>query len=317
MKSAMKGCEFKSDIRIKNERKTNLRGFLFALPWIIGFLCFSVYPLVTSLYYSFTEFNPIKAPTWVGLNNFKDIFSDPRVWKSLSNTMFMAFIGTPINLAMALTLASLVKPNYKGRTAVRTLFFLPAVIPMVAATMVWIWMFDPTYGYIKLVLGWFGIESPSWLLDPKYTKWALVMMGTWCVGTTMLTCLSSLNNVSNDLYESAQIDGAGRIRQFFHITLPGISNVLVYQAILGLINAFQYFTQVYVITSASAGMKGTEASGGPGNSILMYPLYIYHNAFYYFKMGKASAMAWLLFIIVALMTFIMVKVSKRLAENQG
>ena len=304
-----------SQQRILNQRMNNLRGFLFALPWIIGFLCFSVYPLISSLYYSFTEFNPIKPPEWVGLANFADIFSDPRVWKSFKNTMFMAFIGAPINLAMALLLALLVKPGYFGRTAVRTIFFLPAVIPMVAATMVWIWMFDPTYGYIKLALGWFGIDSPAWLIDAKYTKWALVMMGTWCVGTTMLTCLSSLNNVSDDLYEAAEIDGAGRIRQFFCITVPGIANVLVYQLILGLINAFQYFTQVYVITSASAGMKGTEASGGPENSILMYPLYIYHNAFYYFKMGKASAMAWLLFIVVAIMTVIMVKLSNKIAEN--
>lgn len=306
-----------NDLQKRNLRKTNLRGFMFAAPWIVGFLCFSVYPLITSLYYSFTEFNPIKDPIWVGLANYLEVFKDPRVWKSFRNTLFIAFVGTPINLAVALTLASLVKPKYKGRTVVRTVFFLPAVIPMIAATMVWIWMFDPTYGYIKLVLGVFGIESPSWLLDPAYTKWALIMMGSWCVGTTMLTCLSALNNVSDDYYEAASIDGAGKILQFFHITLPGIANVLVYQGILSLINAFQYFTQVYVITSASAGMKGGDPSGGPGNSILMYPLYIYHNAFYYFKMGKATAMSWLLFILVALLTVVMVKISKKIeTDNQ-
>ena len=292
-------------------------GLLFALPWIIGFLAFSVYPLLCSLYYSFTEFNAVTAPKWVGLDNFKDIFSDPLVGKSLLNTLFMAFVSTPINLFVALLLASIVARKFRGRGVVRTAFFLPSVIPMVAATMVWIWMFDPTYGYINNVLSWFGISGPAWLLDAHYTKWALVLMGTWNTGTTMLVCMAALQEVPPSYYESADIDGAGPIRKFLQITIPCIAHVLVYQAILCIINAFQYFQQVYIIVTANAGVKGGSAAGGPENSILMYPLYIFHNAFTYLKMGKASAMAWLLFIVVAVLTVIMTKVTKKVTENAG
>ncbi len=229
----------------------------------------------------------------------------------------MAFFSTPVNLFVALLLALIVTKNFKGRSVVRTVFFLPSIIPMVAATMVWIWMFDPTYGYINNVLGFFGIEGPAWLIDAHYTKWALVLMGTRNVGTTMLVCMAALQEVPNSYYESAEIDGAGPIRRFFSITIPCISHVIVYQAILCIINAFQYFQQVYIIVTANAGVKGGSAAGGPENSILMYPLYIFHNAFTYLKMGKASAMAWLLFIIVALLSIVMIKATKKTTSNAG
>ena len=299
------------------EKKEFKYGLLFAAPWIFGFLAFSVYPLVSSLYYSFTIFNAVTAPKWVGLKNFEDVFSDPLVWKSLLNTLFISFVSTPINLAVALLLACIVTKNFRGKGAVRTAFFLPSVIPMVAATMVWIWMFDPTYGYINNVLGWFGINGPAWLLDAKYTKWALVLMGTWNTGTIMLVCMAALQSVPKSYYESAEIDGAGSVKRFFYITLPCVAHVFVYQAILSIINSFQYFQQVYIIVTANAGVKGGSAAGGPENSILMYPLYIFHNAFTYLKMGKASAMAWILFIIVAILTVIMTKVTKKVTEDAG
>lgn len=299
------------------DMKSNLNGLLFALPWIIGFICFSVYPLITSLYYSFTDFNPVTDPVWVGIDNFVSVFKDPLTFRSLRNTLFMAFVSTPINLLVALLLAVVASWNFKGRGVVRTVFFLPSVIPMVAATMVWIWMFDPTYGFINNALGIFGINGPSWLIDPRYTKWALVLMGSWGTGTTMLICLSALQGVSRSYYESAEIDGANAFVKFTRITLPSIAHVLVYQAILNFINAFQYFTQVYVITSATAGGGTSGASGGPANSILMYPLYLFHNAFIYFEMGKASAMAWLLFIIVFILAMVMTRVSKRVTEDAG
>jgi len=303
--------------KMKQQQRDFINGLLFSSPWIIGFLAFSVYPLVSSLYYSFTQFNAVTTPQWVGLENFIDIFGDPLVWKSLGNTLFMAFVSTPINLLVALLLASIVSSNFRGKGVVRTAFFIPSVIPMVAATMVWIWMFDPTYGYINNVLSWFGINGPSWLMDAKYTKWALVLMGTWNTGTTMLVCMASLQDVPKSYYESAEIDGAGKIAKFIHITIPCIAHVLVYQAILNIINSFQYFQQVYIIVTANAGIKGGGAAGGPENSILMYPLYVFHNAFTYLKMGKASAMAWLLFIIVAILTVIMTKVTKKATEDAG
>ncbi len=291
-------------------------GFLFALPWIIGFLLLSLYPLIMSLYYSFTEFNFISNPEWVGLDNYKDLFGDRRFYKSLSNTCFYAFVATPILLVVALLLALIANKKFKLKGVARTVFFLPSVIPMVAATMVWIWMFDPTYGYINNFLSLFGIEGPAWLINPKTTKWALVLMGSWCTGTTMLVCLAALQDVPNSYYESADLDGANAFQKFIHITIPSVAHVLVYQAILNLINAFQYFTQVYVITTASGG-NTSGASGGPENSILMYPLYLFHNAFVYQKMGKASAMAWILMVIVGLLTIVMVKLSKKATSNAG
>lgn len=177
------------------QKRNERNGFLFALPWIIGFIGFSVYPLIASLYYSFTEFNPVMAPKWVGVENYRNVFDDPLVVKALSNTLFMVLVSTPVNLIAALLLAMVVTRNFKGRGLTRTIFFLPSVIPMVAATMVWIWMFDPTYGYINHFLSLFGMEGPSWLMDPRFTKWALLLMGTWSTGTTMLVCMNALQDV--------------------------------------------------------------------------------------------------------------------------
>ena len=291
-------------------------GILFALPWIAGFLLFSIYPLAMSLYYSFTEFNPIVEPKWVVLENYISLFNDARFFKSLRNTCFYAFVATPVNLLVALILASIVSKRFRGRGIVRTIFFLPSVIPMVAATMVWIWMFDPTYGFINNFLKIFRINGPAWLINPDTTMWALIMMGTWCTGTTMLVCLAAIQDVPRSYYESAELDGANGVQRFFYITLPCVAHVLVYQAILNLINAFQYFTQVYVITTAAGG-NTSGASGGPENSILMYPLYLFHNAFIYQKMGKASAMAWILLLIVGILTIIMVKASDKAVANAG
>lgn len=291
-------------------------GFLFALPWIVGFLFLSLYPLIMSSYYSLTVFNPVTPARWVGFENYRELFADRRFYKSLGNTCFYAFVSTPIFLSVAILLALVVNNKFKAQGIVRTVFFMPSIIPMVAATMVWIWMFDPTYGYINNFLALFGIEGPAWLINPKTTMWSLIMMGMWGTGTTMLICLAALQDVPRSYYESANLDGANGIQKFIFITLPSIMHVVAYQAILNLINAFQYFTQVYIITTASGG-NSAEASGGPANSILMYPLYLFHNAFVYMKMGKASAMAWILLVIIGLLTIIMIKISSKAISDAG
>lgn len=299
------------------EKRSFRNGLLFALPWIIGFLAFSIYPLCASFFYSFTKFNAITDPKWVGWSNYQQVFSDPLVWKALRNTLFMAFLSMPINLFVALMLASVVVKNFRGRSVVRTIYFLPSIIPMVAATMVWIWMFDPTYGYINRVLSLLGMTGPNWLVDARYAKWALLIMGSWTTGTTMLVCMAALQDVPASYYESASLDGANAVQKFVYITIPCIAHVLVYQAILSFINSFQYFQQVYVIVTANGGAKMGASLGGPQNSIMMYPLYIFHTAFTYLKMGKACAMAWILFVIVALLTVVLTRISKRVNENAG
>lgn len=303
--------------KMTRRSRNNINGFLFALPWIIGFLCFSAYPLICSLYYSCTSFSPVTQPVWIGLKNYINVFHDPIVRKSLKNTLFMSFISTPVNLLCALSLGMICAKQFKAKGVVRTIFFLPSVIPMVAGTMVWIWMFDPTYGIINSLLSKFGIKGPSWLLDPMTTKWSLVMMGVWHVGTAMLVIINAIQEVSSSYYEAAKIDGANAWQSFTRITVPGIAHVIVYQAILNLLNSFQYFQQVYIIIRASSGNAIGLASGGPANSILMYPLYIFQNAFTYMDMGKASAMAWLLFIVVAIMTVFMTKATKKATEDMG
>lgn len=290
--------------------RLDLVGFLFALPWILGFLAFNVYPLAASFFYGFTDVNPVRDPRWVGLDNYRNIFSDPLFYRSLGNTLFYTVVSSALNLLMAFSLAMTLRRDFKGISFFRSVFFLPSIIPMVAATMIWIWMLDPQYGLVDRVLGALGLYRPNWLIDARYTKWSLVLIGLWGTGTTMLIFLAGLKDIPASFYEAAEIDGAGPLVQLLKITLPSMAHVIVYQLILAFINGFQYFTQVYIITTAAGG-SSSQASGGPENSILMYPLYLFHNAFVYLRMGKASAMAWILFAVVAAMTAVMVRATRK------
>jgi len=292
----------------KKVAKTNLTGFLFASPWIIGFLLFSLYPIIKSLYYSFTDFNVFMPPKWVGLANYKELFSDDLFYKSLKNTLFMTLIGTPINLIVGLINAMLLNVKVKGMPIFRTLFFIPSIVPVVASSMLWTWLFNPSCGLINKALGKIGLYQPNWLADPRYTKPALIIMGIWGTGSIMIIFLAALQDIPAQLYEAADIDGAGPWDKFIHVTLPGLAPIMLYQIILSVINNFQYFTQAYVMTGAGSGQY-SGVIGGPENSMLFYALYLYHNGFNYLKMGKASAMAWILFIIVAIVTWILIKTS--------
>lgn len=283
-------------------------GILFSLPWIIGFLIFGLYPLVISLYYSFCKFNIFTPPTWCGLDNFKDLFTDPKFYKSLWNTFYMVILATPITLAASILLANLLNQKIKGLPIFRTIFYLPSIVPTVAGSLLWLWILNPKSGFINMILGWLGITGPNWLADPNYTKPSLILMSIWGIGGMMIIFLASLQDVPKSLYEAAEIDGANCVQSFFKITLPSISPVIFFQLIMSIISYFQYFTQAYMLVSASSGGSSLNgSSGGPENSLLFYALYLYHNAFGYFKMGKASAMAWILFIIVLIVTFVIFK----------
>ena len=298
----------------RREAKANRDGFLFSLPWLIGFLLFSLYPIVMSAYYSFTDFSAIKDPVWVGLKNYQDLLKDKLFWQSLQNTILYVVISVPVTILVSLLLAALLKVVRVGKAFFRSVFFLPSICPVVASTMIWLLILDSISGYLNRFLNLFGLPSVNWLGNPAWTKPALVIMTCWGVGSTVVILLAAMGDVSHELYEAASIDGAGTWKQFIHITLPGISHVLVYQVILAVINGFQYFTQVYILCSAQSGNLSAGVGAGKKNSLLMYPLYLFQNAFGRLKMGSASAMAWILFVIVLILTLILLKGSDKYVD---
>ena len=294
------------------QRRDEVAGWLFAAPWIIGFLIFSLYPIVISIYYSLTEFNIFQSPKWVGLQNFINLFHDDKFYKSLGNTFYMVIIATPIGLVVALLLAVLLNQKMVGRPIFRTVFYLPSIVPAVASSLLWVWILNPQYGLINSALKAVGLYQPNWLVDPNFTKPSLILMGTWGSGQTMIIFLAALQDVPRYLYEAAEIDGAGPFTKFFKITLPSITPVIFFQLIMSIITYFQYFTQAYILIGGGNGGSGLNGiSGGPENSMLFYSLSLWHNAFGYFKMGYASAMAWILFIIIMVVTAIIFKTQNR------
>lgn len=303
------------------KRKRTLTGLLFASPWIIGFLVFSLYPILASLYYSFTTFNLFKAPVWVGLENYVQLFAhDPRFWQSLWNTLYMTVIGTPVFLIVALCTALLLNMKVGGKSFYRTLFYLPTVMPMVATSLLWLWILNTQSGLLNSLLKSIGLPAPNWFGDAAFTKPSLIFIGMWATGNIMIFFLASLQEIPVSLYESAEINGAGAFRKFFRITLPQITPIILYQMIVNIIYNFQYFTQAYIILNGS-GSSGTSSMipgyGGPLNSMLFYALYLYQRGFVFFKMGEASAMAWFLFVIVAVVTVAIFKTSRRWVNYGG
>lgn len=267
-----------------------------------------------SAYYSFTDFSAIKDPVWVGLKNYQDLLKDKLFWQSLQNTILYVVISVPVTILVSLLLAALLKVVRVGKAFFRSVFFLPSIFPVVASTMIWLLILDSISGYLNRFLNLFGLPSVNWLGNPAWTKPALVIMTCWGVGSTVVILLTAMGDVSHELYEAASIDGAGTWKQFIHITLPGISHVLVYQVILAVINGFQYFTQVYILCSAQSGNLSAGVGAGKKNSLLMYPLYLFQNAFGRLKMGSASAMAWILFVIVLILTLILLKGSDKYVD---
>lgn len=303
------------------KRRSNITGLLFASPWIIGFLVFSLYPIAASLYYSFTSLKLTKAPVWVGLTNYIQLFAhDPKFWQSLYNTLYMTVIGTPVFLVVALATAMLLNMKVGGKSLYRTMFYLPTVMPIVATSMLWMWILNTQSGLLNTLLRDIGIKGPNWFGNAAYTKPSLIFIGMWATGNIMIFFLAALQEIPVSLYESAEIDGAGAVRKFFRITLPQITPILLYQLIVNVIYNFQYFTQAYVILNGS-GSSGNSSYiagyGGPQNSMLFYALYLYHRGFIFFKMGEASAMAWILFIIVAAVTVLIFRSSKKWVNYGG
>ncbi len=289
-------------------RRATISGLLFASPWIIGVCVFIAYPIVASLYYSFCDFDAIRSPHWVGLANYRTMFyEDELFWKSLWNTLYMVAVGLPIGLVASLIIALLLNQKLPGMAFYRTLYYLPSITPIVATSILWLWLLNPQMGLINIVLQHLGIHNaPSWLQDPIWSKPALILMGLWGVGGGMVIYLAALQDVPESLHEAAQLDGATGLQRFRHITIPMLSPVILFNLVMGLIGSFQYFTQAYVMTS-----------GGPLDSTNFYALHLFNRAFLDFRMGYASAMAWVLFIVTLVCTAVVLKSSARWVYYEG
>jgi multiple sugar transport system permease protein len=273
------------------EKRTLGMGLLFASPWVLGFLVFTLYPLIMSIYYSFTSFNVVQPAVWVGLNNYRELFfEDPVFWKALYNTLYFTVFSVPLCLAAGLGIAMLLNQKLPGQSVFRTVFFLPSIVPIVASSVLWLWVLNPESGLVNsLLMQWFGIQGPGWLASPEWSKPSLILMSVWGIGGAMVIFLAGLADVPPSLYEVAELDGAGAWAKFRHVTLPMLTPTILFNLVMDLIFSFQYFTQVYVMTGGK---------GSPVDSTMFYALYLYRNSFYYLRMGYASAMAWMLFVVI-------------------
>lgn len=286
--------------------REHLDGYLFILPWLIGFFVFVAGPMVASFLISFMHWEMVTPARWAGLAQYDRLFNDNRFYLSLYNTAYYVFIGVPLHLLLALLAAMAMNLNLRGIRIYRTLYFIPSITPVVASSLLWLWIFNPEFGLANSMLNWLGLPSLYWLQDPKLAKPAFIIMSFWTIGGQMVILLAGLKGIPPALYEAAQIDGAGNWASFWHITLPMLSPAIFFNMILAIIAAFQVFTQSYIITG-----------GGPENATLFYVLYLYRMAFENFRMGYASAMAWVLFVIILLFTYMQFRLSDRWVFYEG
>jgi len=288
-------------------RRQALTGLAFAAPFIVGFIVFFAYPVAASGFYSFTDFNLFQAPDFVGLDNYTRMATDERFWIALTNTLLLTITGVPLSIIIAIAGAHLLNLPVRGQPLFRALVYLPSIVPVVVGGYLWRWLLNTEYGFINYFLGLIGIDGPGWLVEPEWTKPAIVIMSLWTVGGTMIIYLAALKDVPRDLYEAAALDGAGWWSRFVHITWPTISPVTLFQVIVNVIAFLQIFTQPYLL----AQTRLNNAGSGPGQSMLTYAMYLFQNAFSFLKMGYASAMAWVLFLITLVITLVILLSSRK------
>ena len=282
-------------------RREAVVAYGFIAPWLVGFLVFMAGPILASLVLAFCEYDALHPVRFAGLDNFAALPSDRLFWKSLVNTLWMVG-AVPLGMAVGLGVALLLNMNVGGQKFYRTIYYLPAIVPIVAASVLWIWLLQPQFGMINALLRFVGIPGPQWLQDPAWAKPALILMGLWSAGAGMIIWLAGLKGIPRELYEAAEIDGAGRLSRFRHITLPMLSPYIFFNLVMGTIGAFQVFTNAYIMT---------DGLGGPVDATLFYVFAIFNHAFRYFKMGYASAMAWILFLIILALTMINWRLRKK------
>ena len=310
------------------KHRQTFAGWLFCSPWFIGFLLLFLWPFAASLYWSLCSFDLVNPPQWVGLKNYSRLVSevgtDRGFGLALTNTLYYSLFAVPLSVASGVLLAVLLSAKVRGQAVYRTLVFLPSVIPVVAASVLWLWLLDPGDGMINHLFSWIGLGHQNWLNQSRsalsgesvavLTDWAsgqplklfgskdaLVLMTVWGVGNFVVIYLAAISDIPNSLYEAAEIDGANALRKFFHVTLPMLSPVIFFNLVMGLIRSVQTFTSVYVLS---------EGTGEPGGSLMMLSMQLFLSAFSDFEMGYASAMAWILFVILVVITLLLFRTSR-------
>jgi multiple sugar transport system permease protein len=288
-------------------RREALWGYIFVSPWIVGFIVFTLGPMVASLVLSLARYNIVDAPVFIGLDNYLKLFTaDPKFWHSLGVTVTYAVFAVPLNLVFGFALAFLLNQKVPWVAFWRTMFYMPSVTSGVAVALLWGMIFNPRFGILNWALGLAGIDGPGWLASPDWALPALILMSLWSVGGGMIIYLAGLQGIPTALYEAARIDGASAWRELIHITIPLMTPVIFYNLVIGIIGTFQYFTEAYVLTR-----------GGPAESTMFYNLYLYNNAFSYLDMGYASALAWVLFMIVLALTILVFRSSAAWVYYEG
>ena len=284
-------------------------GLAFAAPAIVGLLWFTAFPVISSLYYSFCNYRVLKPPVFIGAGNYRRLFEDPLFFTSLWNTAYYAAFAVPLGIVLALALAMLLNTGVRGLAIYRTCFYVPSVVPIVASAVLWIWLLSPQEGAVNDLLRMVGVkEGPGWFQSPEWSKPAIILWSLWNVGGGMVIFLAGLQDVPKELHEAAALDGARPLAQFRNVTLPFISPQILFNLVMGLIGAFQFFTPAYVMTNGS---------GGPVDSTTFYSLYLFNVAFSDFKMGYACAMAWVLLLVVLSATTLVLRSSARLVYYGG
>lgn len=283
---------------MKLSQKEAIEGYLFLLPWMVGFAVWIAGPMITSLILSFCKYEVVTPAKFVGFGNYQKLIHNRLFWQSLKITAYYTFGAIPLQLCFGLVFALLLNQKIKALGVFRTIYYMPAVISGVAAAILWVWVFNPDFGIINIILMRFGIKGPGWLTSTTWVIPSFIIMSVWRSGRYMLLYLGGLQNIPTPLYEAAEVDGANTWEKFWKITLPMLTPVIFFNSVMGIIESFQIFTDAFVMTA-----------GGPANASLFYVLNLYNNAFRYFKMGYASALAWVLFFIILMWVTLIFKSS--------
>ena len=299
--------KMQTGLRRRKVDRESIWGYVFVSPWIVGFLIFTLGPVIASFALSFTDYELIVAPVWVGFKNYRTLLTEDRLFGlALYNTAYYTVFSVPLGIIVAFLLGMLLNVQLPGMKIYRTVFYLPTVTSGVAVAILWIWLFNPQFGLINYILRSVGLPAPGWLVDPDWSKPAFILMSLWGVGGTAVIFLAGLQGVPRSLYEAAEIDGANSWQRFWHVTIPMMSSVIFFNSVMGVIGSFQVFTSAYVMTR-----------GGPQDSTLFYVLYLFKKGFGMLQMGYAAALAWILFIIILLLTLLQLRLADRWVYYEG